>query len=90
MNMLGSSILTLGTDSRVFYYEVEGLRQTDQTTEDIKSIRQSNKVVVQVPFNRMSRFMARMNRLGCKIVSIRSSSADPVSHTEMEQAESTE
>ncbi len=73
--MLGHSSLTSGTISgnRIFIYEVEGLRQTDQTAQDTQSIRQSGTTLVQVPFSRMSDFMTRMNRLGGKIVAIRSS-----------------
>jgi phycocyanin-associated, rod len=90
MHMLGHSSLASGTISgnRLFIYEVEGLRQTDQTAQDVQSIRQSSTTLIQVPFNRMSDFMTRMNRLGGKIVSIRSSECSTT--VEAQPAESTE
>jgi phycocyanin-associated, rod len=89
MHMLGHSSLASGTISgnRIFIYEVEGLRQTDQTAQDIQSIRQSGTTLIQIPFSRMSDFMARTNRLGGKIVAIRSSE-DPT--VEKQPAKSTE
>jgi phycocyanin-associated, rod len=90
MYMLGHSSLASGTISgnRIFTYEIEGLRQTDQTIQDTQAIRQSGTILVQVPFNRMSDFMARMNRLGGKIVAIRSS--EDSNTVEKESAKSTE
>jgi phycocyanin-associated, rod len=74
MHMLGHSSLASGTISgnRIFIYEIEGLRQTDQTAQDVQFIRQSGTKFIQVPFSQMSDFMTRMNRLGGKIVAIRS------------------
>jgi phycocyanin-associated rod protein len=71
--MLGRSILAAaaGGDSRVFVYEVEGIRQSDQTANNDHEIRQGGTVQIQVPFNRMNEHMQRINRLGGRIVSIK-------------------
>ncbi len=71
--MLGRSILGSNPfgDSRVFIYEVAGLRQTDRTEQDKHAIRKSSTVMMPVAFNRMSEFMQQMSRLGGQIVSIR-------------------
>ncbi len=70
--MLGRSILGSNPfgDSRVFVYEVAGLRQTDRTDQDNHAIRKSSTVMMPVAFNRMSEFMQQMNRLGGQIISI--------------------
>jgi phycocyanin-associated, rod len=70
--MLGRSILASSTsaDSRVFVYEVEGLRQTTQTTNNGHAIRSSGTTTIQVPFSRMNDFMQSMHRLGGTIVAI--------------------
>jgi hypothetical protein len=85
--MLGRSILGSNSfgDSRVFVYEVAGLRQTDRTEQDKHAIRKSSTVMMPVAFNRMGEFMQQMNRLGGQIVSIhplnesapKTSAADP-------------
>jgi phycocyanin-associated, rod len=71
--MLSHSSFTSGSigGDRIFIYEVEGLRQTDQVAQDSHVIRQSGTTLIQVPLHRMGDFMARMNRLGSKIVAIR-------------------
>ncbi|WP_017653031.1 phycobilisome linker polypeptide [Fortiea contorta] len=56
--------------SRVFRYEVVGLRQTSQTSKQEPDIRRSGSVFMTVPYNRMSEQMQRINRLGGTIVSI--------------------
>ena len=78
--MLGSSILASGNsaDSRVFVYEVAGLRQNDSTENNNHDIRHSSTVLMPVPFNRMGDFMQRMNRVGGKIVGIRTPDGSPV------------
>jgi phycocyanin-associated, rod len=75
--MLGRSILASGTgaDDRVFVYEVSGLHQNDRTENNNHEIRHSSNVMIQVPFSRMSEFMQRMNRIGGKIVSIKTPNA---------------
>ncbi|NJM47904.1 MAG: phycobilisome linker polypeptide [Alkalinema sp. RU_4_3] len=65
----------LMTSDRVFVYEVEGLRQTPETEQAVASIRNST-TMIQVPFSRMGDFMQRMNRLGGRIVAIRSSGSE--------------
>ncbi len=73
--MLGSSILSSrATDSRVFVYEVTGLRQSDQTVNNSHEIRHSDTMFVQVPFGRMNEFMQQIDRSGARIVNIRTSS----------------
>ncbi|MFB2935370.1 phycobilisome linker polypeptide [Aerosakkonemataceae cyanobacterium BLCC-F154] len=56
--------------SRVFRYEVVGLRQNDQTDKNNYSIRRSGSVFVTVPYSRMNEEMQRITRLGGKIVGI--------------------
>ncbi|BAY21375.1 phycocyanin associated linker protein [Calothrix sp. NIES-2100] len=76
--MLGQSALTRGSssssDNRVFVYEVEGLRQNDQTDNNRYQIRNSSTILIQVPYNRMNDEMRRIARLGGKIVGIRPAS----------------
>ncbi|MFB2837508.1 phycobilisome linker polypeptide [Floridanema evergladense] len=56
--------------SRVFRYEVIGLRQNDETDKNNYSIRRSGSVFVTVPYSRMNEEMRRITRLGGKIVGI--------------------
>jgi len=56
--------------SRVFVYEVVGLRQNEETEQANYQIRQSGSVFIKVPYNRMNQEMRRLTRLGGKIVSI--------------------
>ncbi|HLO49275.1 MAG TPA: phycobilisome linker polypeptide [Kamptonema sp.] len=63
--------------SRVFIYEVEGLRQNGETDQTSYPIRQSGSVFIAVPYNRMNQEMRRIARLGGKIVSIRPLNAEP-------------
>jgi phycocyanin-associated, rod len=75
--MLGQSALTRGSTSssnRVFVYEVEGLRQNEQTDNNRYQIRNSSTILIQVPYSRMNEEMRRITRLGGKIVGIRSAS----------------
>ena len=65
--MLGQSAL----DGQVFVYEVEGLRQNEQTTNQSYPVRNSSTVLIQVPYGRMNNEMRRITRLGGKIVNIR-------------------
>lgn len=66
---LGKSVS--GADNRIFVYEVEGLRQNEQTTNQGYAIRSSSTIQFQVPYNRMNEEMRRITRLGGKIVNIR-------------------
>ena len=56
--------------SRVFRYEVVGLRQNEETDKNNYEIRRSGSVFITVPYNRMSEEMQRITRLGGKIVKI--------------------
>ena len=56
--------------SRVFLYEVVGLRQNEQTDKMSYPIRQSGNVFIRVPYNRMNQEMRRLSRMGGKIVNI--------------------
>lgn len=62
--------------SRVFRYEVVGLRQNQETDKNNYDIRRSGSVFVTVPYNRMNEEMQRITRLGGKIVSIQPLSID--------------
>ena len=57
--------------SRLFVYEVQGLRQTAETDTMASSIRRSGSVFITVPYSRMNQEMLRIARLGGKVVSIR-------------------
>jgi phycocyanin-associated, rod len=59
------------SDNRFFVYEVEGLRQNDQTDNNSYSVRNSSTILIQVPYSRMNDEMRRITRLGGKIVGIR-------------------
>ncbi|BAY31949.1 CpcD phycobilisome linker domain protein [Nostoc carneum NIES-2107] len=72
--MLGSVLTrrsSSGSDNRVFVYEVEGLRQNEQTDNNRYQIRNSSTIEIQVPYSRMNEEMRRITRLGGKIVNIR-------------------
>lgn len=57
--------------SRLFLYEVQGLRQNAETDNMNTTIRKSGSVFITVPYNRMNQEMQRITRMGGKIVSIR-------------------
>jgi hypothetical protein len=59
------------SDNRVFVYEVEGLKQNDQTENNKYPVRNSSTILIQVPYSRMNDEMRRITRLGGKIVGIR-------------------
>lgn len=56
--------------SRIFRYEVVGLRQSDETDKNNYSIRRSGSVFITVPYNRMNEEMQRILRMGGKIINI--------------------
>ena len=68
-----SMVSSSTTDNRMFVYEIKGSHQNDQTSQAASPIRSSDAVFMSVPFDRMSSFMQRMNRLGGTIVAIHSS-----------------
>lgn len=57
--------------SRLFLYEVQGLRQNAETDMMSNPIRKSGSVFITVSYNRMNQEMQRITRMGGKIVSIR-------------------
>jgi sulfite reductase alpha subunit-like flavoprotein len=57
--------------SRVFTYEVQGLRQTEETANQEYQVRRSGSVFINVSYTRMNEEMQRILRLGGKIVSIK-------------------
>ncbi len=71
-----SATNTRSSGSRVFLYEVVGLRQSEETDKINYSIRQSGSVFIRVPYNRMNQEMRRLTRMGGKIVSIRPLNVD--------------
>ncbi|MFZ4666852.1 MAG: phycobilisome linker polypeptide, partial [Prochlorotrichaceae cyanobacterium] len=56
------------SNSRLFVYEVQGLRQPPES--DKYQIRRSGSQYLLVPYSRMSQEMQRIHRLGGKIVNI--------------------
>jgi phycocyanin-associated rod protein len=56
--------------SRVFRYEVVGLRQNQENDKNNYEIRRSGSVFVTVPYDRMSEEMQRITRMGGRIVKI--------------------
>lgn len=68
-NIQGSSSFN-NTATRMFRFEVAGLRQTYQSDKLSYPIRRSGTTVLAVPYSRMNEEMQRINRLGGKIVSI--------------------
>ncbi|HEY9829290.1 MAG TPA: ferredoxin-NADP reductase [Stenomitos sp.] len=62
--------------TRMFVYEVVGLRQSTATDSLNYPIRQSGSVFITVPYSRMNQEMQRITRLGGKIVSIQPLTAD--------------
>jgi phycocyanin-associated rod protein len=62
--------------SRVFRYEVVGLRQNQETDKNSYDIRRSGSVFVTVPYSRMNEEMQRITRLGGKIINIEQLTAE--------------
>lgn len=62
--------------SRVFRYEVAGLRQNEETDKNNYEIRRSGSVFMTVPYNRMNEEMQRITRMGGTIVSIQPLTAE--------------
>ncbi|NJO41860.1 MAG: ferredoxin-NADP reductase [Cyanobacteria bacterium CRU_2_1] len=82
--------------SRLFVYEVEGLRQNEETDKMGYPIRRSGSVFITVPYSRMNQEMQRITRMGGKIVGIRPYDGTSVSNgktssgTESQQVQSSE
>ncbi|MBD2088517.1 phycobilisome linker polypeptide [Microcoleus sp. FACHB-1515] len=62
--------------SRVFRFEVTGLRQNSVNDQNSYDIRRSGSVFLTVPYDRMSEEMQRIGRMGGKIVNIEPLTAD--------------
>ena len=56
--------------SRVFLYEVVGIRQNEENDNRTPAIRNSGSIFIRVPYSRMNQEMQRIARLGGKIVNI--------------------
>lgn len=69
-NSSASGAANTPSGSRMFRYEVVGLRQSEATANMSYPIRQSGSTFITVPYNRMNEFMQRITRMGGKIVSI--------------------
>jgi sulfite reductase alpha subunit-like flavoprotein len=70
MQSVFSRTSTNGLSDRIFVYEVSGLAENDQTTDQVHSIRSSASQFYQVPFSRMNQAMNQFIRMGGKIISI--------------------
>jgi hypothetical protein len=79
------AVSSSASDNRVFVYEVEGLRQNDQTDNNKYPVRNSSTILIQVPYTRMNDEMRRISRLGGKIVGIRPLSAVTATEGESEK-----
>ncbi|MEM6423768.1 MAG: ferredoxin-NADP reductase [Cyanobacteria bacterium P01_H01_bin.119] len=65
----GNAAQTSG--SRLYVYEIEGLRNTTGSFVSKSPIRNSGRVYMTVPYSRMNQEMQRIQRLGGTVVSIR-------------------
>lgn len=71
--------------SRVFVYEVEGLRQKTRTDNMNYPIRQSGTVFITVSYDRMNQEMQRISRMGGRIVSIKPLNGEPEPNGQVQQ-----
>jgi phycocyanin-associated rod protein len=62
---------TNSASSRVFQYEVIGLRQNEESDKNSYQIRRSGSILINVPYNRLNEELQRINRLGGKVVSLK-------------------
>jgi len=67
----GSDTTNTTFGSRLFLFEVVGLRQSEGVQPPSAPIRKSGNTLIRVPYNRMGQEIHRINRLGGKIISIR-------------------
>jgi ferredoxin--NADP+ reductase len=58
-------------NSRLFVYEIVGLRDNQSVDASTEKVRTSGSKFITVPYQRMSQEMRRIARLGGKILSIR-------------------
>jgi ferredoxin--NADP+ reductase len=71
--------------SRVFVYEVEGLRQSKTTDNMNYPIRKSGTVFITVSYDRMNQEMQRISRMGGRIVSIKPLNGEPEANGQVQQ-----
>lgn len=64
------SVANTPSGSRMFRYEVVGLRQNEENDKNSYSIRNSGSVFITVPYSRMNEEMRRIARMGGQIVKI--------------------
>ena len=69
--MMNQVVTGAAGSSRCFQYEVQGLRQSDDTEGMNYQIRSSASVFMTVPYNRMNETMQQITRMGGKIVNIK-------------------
>ncbi|NJK48941.1 photosystem I reaction center subunit XII [Candidatus Gracilibacteria bacterium] len=81
--MLGQSAIVNAADnssnSRVFVYEVTGLRQNIENDSNNYQFRSSDSVFIKVPYKRMNQEMQRILRMGGTIVNIKPLTSDSAS-----------
>ncbi|MEM6423767.1 MAG: phycobilisome linker polypeptide [Cyanobacteria bacterium P01_H01_bin.119] len=71
-NAIASSGYTPSTaGSRLFVYEIEGIRNNGKVVPNKSQIRNSGTVYRTVPYSRMNQEMQRIQRMGGTVVSIR-------------------
>ena len=77
--MLGQSAIIGSSSSpaksRVFIYEVSGLKQNEQNDNNSYQLRSSGNVFIKVPYARMNEEMQRISKMGGRIVNIHTSEA---------------
>lgn len=56
--------------SRMYRYEIVGLRQNEENDKNSYDIRNSGSVYITVPYSRMNEEMQRITRMGGRIVKI--------------------
>lgn len=80
MSTLGQSAIVNASansaESRVFVYEVTGLRQNGNNDQNNYPFRSSSSVFIKVPYSRMNNQMQKILRMGGKIVSIKPADAE--------------
>ncbi len=78
--MLGKITGNTEAANRYFRYEVEGLRQNEETDKTDYEIRSSASTFITVPYNRMNAEMQRITRMGGRIVNIQPWNGDTPSN----------
>jgi phycocyanin-associated, rod len=64
------------SESRIFVYEVTGLRQNTDNDKNNYSFRSSSSVFFKVPYERMNEEMQRILHMGGTIVSIKPATSE--------------